>query len=105
MSEKILFVDDDAKILKAYQRLLKVYQRQQGEQFDLYTALGPEAGLQAIAEQGPFAVIVSDMRMPGMNGIQFLTRVRDASPNSVRMMLTGFADTETAWSDPLVPFA
>ena len=89
MSEKILFVDDDAKILKAYQRQL-------GEQFNLDTALGPEAGLQAVAEQGPFAVIVSDMRMPGMDGVQFLTQVREISSNSVRMMLTGYADIGTA---------
>ena len=82
MSEKILLVDDESLLLRAYQRQL-------GEQFDLHTALGPEAGLQVIAEQGPFAVVVSDMQMPGMDGIQFLTQVRKTNSNSVRVMLSG----------------
>ena len=46
--------------------------------------------------KGPYAVIMSDLRMPVMDGIQFLSRVREISPDSVRMMLTGDADLENA---------
>jgi response regulator RpfG family c-di-GMP phosphodiesterase len=49
-----------------------------------------------IEEKGPYAVIISDMRMPEMDGIQFLAEVQSRAPNTVRMMLTGNADLETA---------
>jgi response regulator RpfG family c-di-GMP phosphodiesterase len=89
MHSKILFVDDNPNILTAFQRELR-------RSFAVHTALGGEAGLQAVSEQGPFAVIVSDLRMPGMDGIQFLATVRDTAPDSVRIMLTGNADLQTA---------
>jgi response regulator RpfG family c-di-GMP phosphodiesterase len=60
------------------------------------TAQSPELGLQTVAEKGPFAVVVSDFRMPGMNGIQFLAEVKRANPDTVRIMLTGQADLTTA---------
>src|SRR4030042_1805929 len=44
----------------------------------------------------PYAVIVSDLKMPGMNGIKFLSKVREMAPDSVRVMLTGFAELQTA---------
>jgi response regulator RpfG family c-di-GMP phosphodiesterase len=88
-SERILCVDDEPKVLAVYQRML------QG-QFDIQIAEGPEKGLAAVNEFGPFAVVVSDMRMPGMNGAQFLGCVRDLAPNSVRMLLTGYADQQSA---------
>jgi response regulator RpfG family c-di-GMP phosphodiesterase len=89
MSTKILFVDDDANILSAYQRKLR-------KEFSMDTALGGEAGLAMIQEQGPYAVVVADMQMPGMNGIEFLTKVEAKVPDTVRMMLTGNADQKTA---------
>lgn len=89
MTNKILCVDDEPKILEAFERQLR-------KQFDLQTATGPEKGLQAIAENGPFAVVVSDLRMPGMNGIEFLSRVRHTAPDAVRIMLTGDADLSAA---------
>src|SRR5581483_10002591 len=89
MTNKILCVDDEPKILEAFERQLR-------KQFDLQTAAGPEKGLQAIAENGPFAVVVSDLRMPGMNGIEFLSRVRQTAPDAVRIMLTGDADLSAA---------
>ena len=46
-------------------------------------------GLETLDSHGPFAVVVADMRMPGMNGIEFLSRVKDANADTVRMMLTG----------------
>jgi response regulator RpfG family c-di-GMP phosphodiesterase len=88
-SAKILFVDDDPNILEAFHRQLR-------KQFTIETAEGGQSGLEAIAERGPFAVIVSDLRMPGMDGIQFLSHVRQTAVDSVRMMLTGNADLQTA---------
>jgi response regulator RpfG family c-di-GMP phosphodiesterase len=89
MNEKILCVDDEANILESYQRTLR-------KQYHIDTALGAEKGLAAIASRGPYAVIVSDMRMPGVDGIQFLAKVKDMLPDSVRIMLTGQADQYTA---------
>jgi len=89
MTEKILFVDDDANILSAYQRQLR-------KQFTLETAEGGEKALAMLAESGPFAVVMADMTMPGMNGIELLKVVKERSPNTVRMMLTGNGDMKTA---------
>ncbi len=87
MDEKILFVDDDEKILIAYKRHLR-------KKFTIDVASGGEEGLKVIKERGPFSVIVSDMRMPGMNGAEFLAAVREKAPKAVRIMLTGQADMD-----------
>lgn len=89
MPAKILFVDDDPNILAGFQRQLR-------KTFAVETALGGEQGLISVSEKGPFAVIVSDLRMPGMDGIQFLSRVKEAAPDSVRIMLSGNADLHAA---------
>jgi len=89
MTEKILFVDDELNVLAAYERQLR-------KQFDVTTMQGGEAGLQAMMVSGPYAVVVSDFRMPNMDGIQFLSRVKEMSPDTVRMILTGYADVQTA---------
>ncbi|HYA40337.1 MAG TPA: HD domain-containing phosphohydrolase [Syntrophobacteraceae bacterium] len=89
MPAKILFVDDDPNILAGFQRQLR-------KTYAVETALGGEQGLEAIAANGPFWVIVSDLRMPGMDGIEFLHRVRQTSPDSVRIMLTGYAELQAA---------
>ena len=91
MTKKILCVDDDPNILQGYKRALR-------KDFDISIAEGGEPGLALIAQEGPFAVIVSDMRMPGMDGVQFLSRVKETAPNSVRVMLTGNSDQQTAMS-------
>lgn len=91
MSDKILFVDDEPAVLDGFRRLLH-------KEFSLETAAGGEEGLRLIsaAKNEPFAVVVSDMRMPGMDGVQFLSRVRLLSPDTVRIALTGQADMQTA---------
>lgn len=89
MSERILFVDDEEHILQSIKRQLR-------KRFKVDTALGGEQALKEMQDKGPYSVIVSDMRMPGMDGIQLLTKVRDLYPDTVRMMLTGNADQETA---------
>jgi len=87
--DKILFVDDEPAVLEAYQRLLR-------REFDVSIALGGEQGLTSIRTNGPYAVVVSDMRMPGMNGAQFLSQVRQEVPDTVRMLLTGYTDLKAA---------
>ena len=89
MTEKILMVDDDLNVLSGYQRSLH-------REFQLETASGANQALQLIAHTGPYAVVVSDMRMPGMDGIQFLSKVKTTSPDTVRIMLTGTGEIETA---------
>ena len=89
MQEKILFVDDEQNILEAFKRQLR-------KRFRFDTALGAEAGLKALKEKGPYAVVVSDLRMPKMDGIQFLRRTKELSPETVRMMLSGHADLTNA---------
>lgn len=89
METKILFVDDDPNILSAYTRTLR-------KRYQMSTANGGEEALQVVQTDGPFAVVVSDMRMPGMDGIELLTHVRNFNPDTVRIMLTGNADMGTA---------
>ncbi len=89
MPEKILFVDDEPNVLAGYERQLR-------KQFDVVTMQSGEAGLQAMMVSGPYAVVVSDFRMPNMDGIQFLSHVKEISPDTVRMILTGYADVQTA---------
>lgn len=89
MPEKILFVDDEPAVLSGYHRLLH-------RDFPIDTAVGGEQGLAAISQRGPFAVVVSDMRMPNMNGAEFLSAVRARTPDTVRMVLTGHSDIDAA---------
>ena len=89
MTDKILIVDDDPHILEGLRAVLC-------SAFQLRTALGPDKGLQALRTTGPYAVVVADLKMPGMNGIEFLARVREISQRTVRVMLTGYADVDAA---------
>ncbi len=89
MSNKVLCVDDDANILTGITRNLR-------KQFDIDTAVGSLAALKMIEKECPYAVIVSDMQMPGMSGVEFLNITRQKYPDTVRVMLTGNADQKTA---------
>jgi len=89
VTNKVLFVDDEVNVLSGITRQLR-------KSFEISTAPGGPEGLSMLESDGPFAVVVSDMRMPGMDGIQFLRQVKDRSPDTVRMMLTGNADQQTA---------
>src|SRR4051812_10280575 len=86
---RILFVDDDPNILAGYQRTLR-------KRYSVATALSADEGLALIESDGPFAVVVADMQMPGTNGIQFLRKAQEKAPDSIRLMLTGNADQKTA---------
>jgi response regulator RpfG family c-di-GMP phosphodiesterase len=87
MIERVLFVDDEPQVLEGIQRSLR-------KNLDLQTAPSGAEGLRVITEKGPFALVVSDMRMPLMNGAQFLAKVHEQSPDTVRMILSGQADLQ-----------
>ncbi len=87
--EKVLFVDDDVFILEAIRRNFR-------KLFDLSIAENGQEALEKIANEGPFAVIVSDRCMPGMDGIQFFAKACKISPDSTRIMMTGDAQFEAA---------
>jgi response regulator RpfG family c-di-GMP phosphodiesterase len=89
MADKILFVDDEPQVLDGLKRMLH-------KEFDVETAVGGDLALTTIRVQGPYSVVVSDMRMPGMNGAQFLGQVRQTAPDTVRMLLTGHTDWNAA---------
>ena len=89
MTEKILLVDDEPAVLAGYQRSLH-------REFEVDTAVGGEIGLKTMRERGPYAIVISDMRMPGMSGSQFLAMAKEAAPDTVRMLLTGFTEIESA---------
>jgi FixJ family two-component response regulator len=85
MAEAVLFVDDEPHLLDGIARSLR-------QHFTIHTATSGAAGLRLIQQSGPFAVVVSDMRMPEMDGVQFLSQVATLAPDAVRVILTGQAD-------------
>lgn len=87
----ILCVDDDERVLSGLDLQL-------GFDFDVRTAVGGAQALELLAEDDDCAVIISDMRMPEMNGAQFLKASRKISPDSTRILLTGFSDIDDAMS-------
>jgi len=88
---RVLFVDDEPRILEGLRRML----RPQRQEWEMAFAPGGEAAL-ALLEASPFDVIVSDMRMPGMDGAKLLARVRDRYPQVVRIVLSGHTELSTA---------
>jgi HD-like signal output (HDOD) protein len=87
--KRILFVDDEPSILAGLQNLLYKDRRR----WEMTFAGSGEAALEKLRAQ-PFDVVVSDMRMPGMDGATLLNRVKDASPATARIMLSGHAERE-----------
>lgn len=87
---RILCVDDEEFVLDALRDTLR-------RAFEVHTAAGASAAL-AMLRKDPegYAVILSDMRMPGMYGSEFLREARTVAPNAVRMLLTGYADVDSA---------
>ncbi len=88
---RILIVDDDELILDALKRQLR-------SRFDVTTATEGKEAIRLVMSQGPYAVVVSDLRMPGMDGVTLLYLIRQAAPDTVRVLLTGKADLEAATS-------
>jgi len=88
MSAKVLLVDDEAAFLAALRRQLR-------KDYDIHTALNGREALNILERDGPFAVIVADMQMPGMNGVELLGEFDSRAPNTTRIMFTGRADLDT----------
>ena len=81
----VLCVDDEPKVLEGLELLL-------GFDYEVRTAAGGEAGLDVLRAHPECGVIISDMRMPAMNGAQFLAAAREVTPDTTRMLLTGYSD-------------
>lgn len=89
MNNKILFVDDDLNILSGYVRNLR-------SKYSVTTQKSGREALDLLRSSEPFAVVVSDFKMPAMDGITFLALVKDVNPDTVRIMLTGYAEVDNA---------
>jgi CheY-like chemotaxis protein len=96
--KRILFVDDESKILDGIRRMLHPDRKR----WDMEFALGGEAALK-VCETASFDVVVSDMRMPGMDGATFLGHIRDRFPSAARIVLSGYS--ELALTTRVVPVA
>ncbi|RMG93486.1 MAG: HDOD domain-containing protein [Deltaproteobacteria bacterium] len=88
---KILFVDDEKEILDGLRNLLRKRRRV----WDMHFAHGPEAALERLAE-ARFDVVVSDVRMPGMDGVTLLEHVRSQQPEAARLLLSGHCDAQAS---------
>jgi response regulator RpfG family c-di-GMP phosphodiesterase len=88
MNRRVLFVDDEPAVVAGIERNLRKH-------FEVHTETDPRKALELLDPARPFAVIVADMRMSGMDGVEFLYEARRRSPTSVRVMLTGDATRQT----------
>ncbi len=88
---KLLLVDDEENVLKSLYRLFRE------EEYDVHTVDNGSEGLKLL-EKYDFSLILSDYRMPELNGVEFLKLAKEKSPDAIRMILTGFADVEVAIS-------
>lgn len=89
MTNRILVVDDDPYILETVKRQL-------AGRYDLTTAQSGEEAIDAVANGNPFAIVVCDMNMPGIDGAETLHRIEELAPDTVRMMLTSLEDQTAA---------
>lgn len=86
---RVLCVDDEASILAALHRQLR-------HRYDVVLAQGAAAGMAQLREAGPFAVILSDLHMPGCDGRTFLTAARTVAPHTLALLMTGSTDDAMA---------
>ena len=82
---KLLCVDDEQPVLQG----LKLHLSQK---YEVHTADSGQEALKVFDEEGPFPVVLSDARMPGMDGIELLSHIRQKSPDTLRLLLTGQTD-------------
>jgi len=85
-NKKILYVDDEANLLSSFRSLLRK------EDVETYLLQDSTKILQALEQNGPFSVVLSDQRMPGLTGAQLLGKVARIHPNTVRILVTGYSD-------------
>lgn len=88
-SDSILLVDDEESILSSLKRLLRK------EGYNIFSTTSPDEGLEILRREA-VALIISDQRMPEMDGTEFLAKARELQPNAVRVILTGYADINAA---------
>ena len=86
---KVLVVDDEPAVLRSLARMLKPV-------FHVVTETHSERSLERLETDGPFAVVLSDLKMPGLDGVELLNHCRFAAPAASRVLLTGNADLESA---------
>ena len=89
MSDEVLLVDDEPNVLHALRRGLH-------GRFKVHLAEGGPAALKMLQDDGPFAVVVCDMQMPEVSGLTVLAESKRVAPDTIRIMLTGNADQQTA---------
>ena len=94
MNPRVLIIDDEVPILNGIKLNL-------GRTFDLTLASGGEEALKAVEEEEAFEVVVSDMRMPGMTGVEILAKIKSMHPAIQTILLTGHADFEFGGSQAL----
>lgn len=87
--KKVLCVDDEPAVLEGLALQLR-------RDYEVATATSGELGLEMLRKEGHFVAVLSDMRMPGMNGAVFLAQVLRQAPDTVRLLLTGQADLQSA---------
>lgn len=87
--ERILLVDDEIHVLKGYTRHLN-------EHYDVTGTTSAREALKLLEEAAPFAVVISDLRMPDMDGLTFLSRASKISPQTIQIVITGYATMDVA---------
>src|SRR5439155_624122 len=92
---RVLLVDDEPNILSALRRCLATIDVRQldGDALSFETFTSPEAAIKRCDEQD-FDLVISDYRMPSMNGVEFLARVMEFQPSAPRVIISGYADRE-----------
>lgn len=89
MSDTVLLVDDEENILSSLVRLFRM------SDYTIFTATSGTKGIE-IMEENNISLVISDHKMPGMTGVEFLSKVKEMSPDTIRIMLTGYADLEAS---------
>ncbi|HKK01016.1 MAG TPA: response regulator [Desulfuromonadales bacterium] len=89
---RILCVDDETNVLRALERLFL------DDDYEIHTASSGKEGLALLGKVGPIQVVISDYRMPRMNGVDFLRQVYEQWPETIRIVLSGYADTASVVS-------
>jgi len=84
---RILCVDDERNVLRSLERIFL------DDDYEILTAASGEEGLELLNEAAQVQVVISDYRMPGMNGVDFLKEVFSRHPETIRIVLSGYADT------------
>lgn len=88
MKPSLLYVDDEIENLKVFSRVFR-------KDFEIHTALSGEEGLEILEKHPEISLLVSDQRMPGMSGVDFLNACKQINKEPIRILITGYADLES----------